>query len=299
MPRLIAAIVVATAVLAAGWTAEAHPVRPVERSTDQTLVTAQDAFPDEPRQVSRGTISPTAASASPLAVAGAFLALAALLAVVGSAPGAGARPRPHHPGPHLRERRPLGPSPRIVRGIEMRGGRRRHAHPGHRWRAGDRAGGVGLRRRHVHHCRTRSARRAAVARLARSSTTLHPDQLGTPGEGSRPSSRDAVSLNPSPHTRSAPAKPLRSSISRRTPWRHGPIRRPGAETHDARSSSRGGCAMLWRLLAALALLVSPWGRWAPDLQRWSSRSPRPAPEFSLRTAGGSEFRLAARGAGWW
>ena len=86
MHRLIAAILLATGILAVGGSlpAMAHPVRPVERSTDETLVTAGDAFRDEPRQVSGGTVPPTAAPASPLAVAGAFLALAALLAVVAS-----------------------------------------------------------------------------------------------------------------------------------------------------------------------------------------------------------------------
>ena len=86
MHRLIAAVLLATGVLVFGGNvpATAHQVRPVERSTDETLVTAGDAFPDEPRQVSGGAVSPTAALPSPLPVAGALLALAALLVVVGS-----------------------------------------------------------------------------------------------------------------------------------------------------------------------------------------------------------------------
>ena len=91
MRRLIAAIVLAIGVLALGGNlpAAAHPVRPVERSTverstDETPIAPGGVVADETRQFSARTASPTEAPSPPLAVAGALLALAAMLVALGS-----------------------------------------------------------------------------------------------------------------------------------------------------------------------------------------------------------------------
>jgi protein SCO1/2 len=53
--------------------------------------------------------------------------------------------------------------------------------------------------------------------------------------------------------------------------------------------------MPWRLLAALALLASPGGVNADSTFRGGVLDPpRPAPEFALRAADGTEFRLSAQ-----
>ena len=85
MHRLIAAILLATGILAASGSppAVAHPVRPVEQSIDAAPVASATAFLGEPSRVPASTVSPTATPPSPLAVAGALLALAALLVVIG------------------------------------------------------------------------------------------------------------------------------------------------------------------------------------------------------------------------
>jgi hypothetical protein len=83
--RLIAAILLAAGILAAGGLppAMAHPVRPVEQSTDAGPVAPATVFSAEPSQIPAGTASLAATPPSPLAVAGALLALAALFVVLG------------------------------------------------------------------------------------------------------------------------------------------------------------------------------------------------------------------------
>jgi protein SCO1 len=53
--------------------------------------------------------------------------------------------------------------------------------------------------------------------------------------------------------------------------------------------------MLWRQLAVIALLLSPvWAMGAPTFKGGVLDPPQPAPEFALRSADGSEFRLSGQ-----
>jgi hypothetical protein len=81
---LAAAILVAAIAVAAGSApAWAHPVRSPERSAQETPVATADIVSDERQPVSPDPGAPTDESAPPVGVALAFIAIAALLVVVG------------------------------------------------------------------------------------------------------------------------------------------------------------------------------------------------------------------------